>query len=146
MLRVKYCAPKNAGVLGSRLTIDGFSLLNNGRYDLYCAPHGGDGASIKDSTFQNASLDGIIIFCSNARLIGDIVADSGADGVLVDRTEASIEGGVIEESGNAGLHLKNAGRVSVTGMHIQGNGGDFLQSSQVYFAKIASRPPGIVTA
>ncbi len=121
---ITFYGPDAVDDLGSRLTIDGFSLLNNGRYDLYCAPHGGGGASIKDSTFQNASLDGIHVIggCSNARLIGDIVADSGADGILFGATEADIEGGVIEESGNAGLHLKNAGRVSVTGMHIQGNG------------------------
>ncbi|HEX3666924.1 MAG TPA: right-handed parallel beta-helix repeat-containing protein [Rhizomicrobium sp.] len=125
-VNVTFYGPDAVDALGNRLTIDGFSLLANGRYNLFCGlvPAGTDGVSIKDSSFQNSLLDGIYMpsSCANARLIGDIVADSAGDGVLFGATESEIEGGVIEESGNAGLHLQSAQRVSINGMHIQGNG------------------------
>ncbi len=131
---ISFYGPDAVDALGNRLTIDGFSLLANGRYNLYCGlvPGGTDGISIKDSSFQNSALDGIHIpeSCSNARLIGNIVADSGRDGVLYGSDDASIEGGVIEESGNAGLHLRSGGHVSVTGMYIQGNGLNNLGGAQ----------------
>jgi hypothetical protein len=121
---ITFYGPDAVDVLGNRLTIDNFSLLANGRFDLYCALVKADGMSIKDSSFQNAILDGVHIpnNCGNISLIGNIVADSGRDGLLFGDSEADIEGGVIEESGNAGLHLRGAQRVSITGMHLQGNG------------------------
>ncbi|HEY3777675.1 MAG TPA: hypothetical protein VGL35_06430, partial [Rhizomicrobium sp.] len=124
---ISFYGPDAVEVLGARLTIDGFSLLDLGHYNLFCGVAkglGADGVSVKDSSFQDSLLDNIYIPgpCSNVRLIGNIVAGAGRDGILFGATEGSIEGGVIEESNNAGLHLVGASRMSVTGMHIQGNG------------------------
>jgi hypothetical protein len=124
---INFYGPDAVDALGDRLTVDGFSLLANGHYDLFCGiPNGSqpDGISIKDTSFQNGLLDDIHIpgSCANVRLIDDIVADAGGDGVFFSSTEADIEGGVIEESQGVGLHLAGASKVSVTGMHIQGNG------------------------
>ncbi len=124
---INFYGPDAVEVLGNRLTVDGFSLLQKGHYDLFCGVAQGlgqDGVSIKDSSFQDALLDDIHIPgpCSNVRLIGNIVAGAGRDGILFGATEGTIADGVIEESNNAGLHLMGASRMSVTGMHIQGNG------------------------
>lgn len=123
---VNFYGPDAVDVLGPHVTIDGFSLLSAGRYDLFCGYPGqqfGD-VAVKDSFIQSALSDDIEIPgpCSNDRFIGDIVASAGGDGIFFSATEADIEGGVIEGSQAVGLHLMGAQRVSVTGMHIQGNG------------------------
>jgi hypothetical protein len=68
-----FYGPDAVEVLGARLTIDGFSLLDLGHYNLFCGVAkglGADGVSVKDSSFQDSLLDNIYIPgpCSNVRL------------------------------------------------------------------------------
>jgi len=129
---IYFYGPDAVDVLDNRLTVDGFSLLANGRYDLFCGFQKGpniDGISVKDTSFQDALLDDFYApgACSNVRLIGNIVAgagtndpytDGGGIGIYFASDEMNLSGGVIEESKAAGVYLAKAFSVSMTGMDI----------------------------
>ncbi|HTT82804.1 MAG TPA: right-handed parallel beta-helix repeat-containing protein [Rhizomicrobium sp.] len=134
---VFFFGPDAVDVLGQNVTIDGFSLLQNGRYDLFCGT-GATGLQVQYTHLQTAMQHGIYIpgSCSNVRLVGNNVSQAGSaaaalgngtpviggDGIYFGGTEGSIEGGVIQGSAGAGLRLLGASRMSVTGMDIEGNG------------------------
>ncbi|HEY5047726.1 MAG TPA: right-handed parallel beta-helix repeat-containing protein [Rhizomicrobium sp.] len=118
-------------VLGTHVTIDGFSELKNGfPYDLKCNVGSGSvyGLQKKNVELDSAWTDGIHITgsCHDVRLIEDLVSGAGksgsGSGISFAGGEGTISGGVIQESAGIGLDLAGADRVSVTAEHIQGNG------------------------
>jgi hypothetical protein len=139
---IAFFGPDAVDVLGKHVTIDSFSLLSQGHYNLECGiPNGDfDGLAVKDTYAQTALDDGFHLPgpCANARLIGDIVALSGSGlsypsgggtawlsgghGIFYGATEAIIDDGVVEGSAGAAVNFKGASKVSMSNMHIQGNG------------------------
>jgi len=115
-------------VLGSHVTIDGFSQMGKGNpYDLKCLIAGGNsviGLQVKNVELDSAASDDVYIdgSCHDVRLIGDIFSGAGDSDIYFNGGEGTIADGVIEESAGIGLYLNGADRVSVSGMHIQGNG------------------------
>ena len=132
-----FFGPDAVDVLGQNVTIDGFSLLQNGRYDLFCGT-GASGLQVQYTHLQTAMQHGMYIPgpCSNVRLVGNNVSQAGSaaaalgngtpviggDGIYFGATEGSIEGGIIQDSAGAGIRLAEASQMSVTGVDIQGNG------------------------
>lgn len=125
------------------VTIDGFTLLQNGRYDLFCginAPglHAVTQLRVQNTHLQTAMQHGMYFptNCDNLRLMDNNVSQAGTaattvssnlnavpgDGIYFGTTEGSIEGGIIQDSSNAGIRLSSASQVSITGIAILENG------------------------
>jgi hypothetical protein len=116
------------------VTVDGFSALINGHYNLYCGT-GAGGLQLKDSEFISSQSDNVYLTsgCSNTRLIGDIVTTAGtstggttgdpnARGVVFSSVDITVAGGSIEQSNGTGLDLTGANYVSVSDMYFNENG------------------------
>ncbi|MGD0193044.1 MAG: hypothetical protein ABSD74_20090 [Rhizomicrobium sp.] len=171
-----FFGPDAVDAVANNVTIDSFSLLQNGRYDLFCGT-GATGLRVQDTHMQTAMQHGIYIPgpCSNVRLIGNNVSQAGkntvadaqlvgGDGIFFGAAEGSIEGGIVQDPAGVGIHLSGASQMSITGIdiqgsgkqgaggaasagididwgdtiticnnHMEGNGGDDVDSAQVYF-------------
>ncbi len=143
---VTFFGPDAVDVLGNAntVTIDGFTALQNGRYDLFCGiPLANESVTalrVQNTHLQSAMQHGMYIpgSCDNTRLMDNNVSQAGTaaaksassyglpvvggDGIWYGGFEASIEGGIVQDSAGAGIRLAGAHQMSVTGIAIIGNG------------------------
>ncbi|HEX4080943.1 MAG TPA: hypothetical protein VHX61_18930, partial [Rhizomicrobium sp.] len=139
---ITFYGPDVVDILANRVAIDGFSALSNGGNNLVCinTVAAGAGLQVKNTEISGAMNDDIHAEsgCPNARFIGNIVTHAGSGsqgqtcgpgsptctgtGFYWSGDEMTLADGVIEESQGIGLFLNGAQKVSVSAMHIQGNG------------------------
>jgi hypothetical protein len=149
---ITFYGPDVVDILANRVAIDGFSALGNGGNNLVClnTVAAGNGLQVKNTEISGAMNDDIHAEsgCPNARFIGNIVTHAGSGagsgskgttggiaqicgpgsptctgtGFYWSGDEMTLADGVIEESQGIGLDLDGAQKVSVSAMHIQGNG------------------------
>ena len=126
-------------VAGTHVGIDNHALIEKGYYNINCP--GGfatkvDGLQIKDSQIFSSTDNGINIpgGCANTRVIGDLIQNNGQDGggsgVYFKGSDISIESGIVEGSGGAGIFLDSANNAVVSGMKLNGNGGQSTVGSE----------------
>ncbi|HEX4158730.1 MAG TPA: right-handed parallel beta-helix repeat-containing protein [Rhizomicrobium sp.] len=134
---ITFYGPDAVDVLGRHVTIDGYSFLNQGRYNILCGITGFnlDALAVRDVLGDHSLSDNFHIPgpCYNTRITDDIVdhagysanntvTDPNARGILFGSSEGIFANSVIEESQGIGLDLESASQLSVSGMDIQGNG------------------------
>lgn len=137
-----FFGPDAVDVLGNAntVTIDGFSTLQDGRYDLFCGiavpKESVTALRVQDTHLQAAVQHGIYVpgSCDNSRFIDNNISQAGTggligsnaliggDGIYFQGTEASIAGGIVQDSGGAGIRLTGGHQMSVTGVAVINNG------------------------
>jgi hypothetical protein len=121
---VNFYGPDALDIVGLRVTVDGFSALSGGHYNVNCGFVQADGPQIKDTQIKSSSSDNVHMTsnCANARLIGDIITQAGDKGVVFGGRDLTLADGVVEQSGGIGLDLTGATYASVTGNFFDDNG------------------------
>lgn len=148
---ITFYGPDVVDVLANGVVIDGFSALSNGGNNLVClnTVAKGAGLQVKDSQVASARNNNIVGGgCPDARFIGDRISAAGmgegggsgctstctfqacwslgttctGTGLYWGGDDLTLADGVIEESNGIGLDLETAQKISVSGMHFQGNG------------------------
>lgn len=124
MEAVNFYGPDALDIVGLRVTVDGFSALSGGHYNVNCGFVQADGPQIKDTQIKSSSSDNVHMTsnCANARLIGDIITQAGDKGVVFGGRDLTLSDGVVEQSGGIGLDLTGATYASVTGNFFDDNG------------------------
>jgi hypothetical protein len=120
---ISFNGPNAVAVDGGRVTIDGYSLIENGYNNVACTPNAMAGVQLKDSLFHGSGANNVdLAGCSNAHLTGDTIAGAGGEGVRFGGADITVANNVIEQSAGIGLDLTGADKISVGGNFFDDNG------------------------
>lgn len=147
---ITFYGPDVVDIVGGSVAIEGFTSLSNGGNNLVCAATGNHifDFQVKNTEISGAMNDNVQVqrSCADVRFIGDNIEMAGAGtgtgpfggtvsqicgpgsstctgrGIVYSRTEATIADGVVQESQGIGIDLDSTESISISGMHIAGNG------------------------
>ncbi|HEX4079801.1 MAG TPA: right-handed parallel beta-helix repeat-containing protein, partial [Rhizomicrobium sp.] len=119
---VSFNGPNAVSVIGSRDTIDGHSLIENGYNNVACTSTAMAGLQLKDSQFTSSGADDLALGgCPNVRVTGNVISGAGGRGVRFGGTDITVANNVIEQSAGTGLDLTGAEKLSVNGNFLDDN-------------------------